>query len=126
MGNRGRVRFAKLGLIVFLALALASSVLAQPTPAPAPTPILVQPTTLKPIQDRMKTWRMPHKHPNSVWLTIAEPNPKSDETERVFKFGEDRFGSVWKGRATWRPDLSAQVDETRAQLYDQAKLAGWK
>lgn len=123
MGSR-RVALNRLAWAIFLGILMASSCLAQPS---RPQPISQAQTIsqARPIQDRMRTWRMPHKHPNPVWLNASEPH-ESDSKERIYPFQQDRFNWVLYGKAAWRPDPSAQVDEIKARLYDQAKLDGWK
>lgn len=114
---------------VLLGLFLFSPAVEIPACA-QPVPARIQPD---PLQDRMVTWKMKRKHPDPRYLSIAEPFPEVDEKPRIYDYiwlnskpGQVRSVLIWKGRDSWRPDASAQVDEIKADLLDEAKAGGYK
>lgn len=71
---------------------------------------------LLPIWVRMQGWRLRIRHPDPRYLTTQGELYSTDNSERVLK------GVIIRpGRSTWRPDPSAQVDEIKAQLTEQAR-----
>ena len=99
MGIRIVVLTALLGF--FLALPLPSQ------PVPPKAPFLV----------RMRTLRLRIRHPDPRYLSTQEAFYKTDELPRIYTGNL----TVLPGRATWRPDASAQVDELNAQLVDEVR-----
>lgn len=73
----------------------------------------------EPIQERMKGWRLRIRHPDPRYLSTKEDLPKVDNNEHVVEGRPYRFFLI--GRGSWRPDPSAQVDEIRARLADEAR-----
>lgn len=69
-----------------------------------------------PIWVRMQGWRLRIRHPDPRYLTTQGEIYAADSRERVM----DNV-TIQAGKATWRPDPSAQVDEIRAQLADKAR-----
>ncbi|TXH11958.1 MAG: hypothetical protein E6R03_13860 [Hyphomicrobiaceae bacterium] len=69
-----------------------------------------------PIWVRMQGWRLRIRHPDPRYLTTQGELYAADSRERVI----DGW-TLRPGRATWRPDPAAQVDEVRAQLVDEAR-----
>lgn len=121
------VRIFRIILPALLGLFLTGKVLPQPAQSVQVARPAIQTSSPAPLQDRMRTWKMAHRHPNPAYLETFTPLPSTDTKERVWKSKEERWGSVWyPSKATWRPDPSAQVDEIRAQLNDAARLEGWK
>lgn len=73
----------------------------------------------EPIQERMKGWRLRIRHPDPRYLSAKEDLPQVDNNEHVVEGRPYRFFLI--GRGSWRPDPSAQVDEIRARLADEAR-----
>lgn len=78
-----------------------------------------------PLQERMKTWHMKHRHPDPRYLSTQGEFYGVDQNERVYEFRivGPKAVLIMNGKAAQRPDASAQVDEIRAQLFDQSKKA---
>lgn len=78
-----------------------------------------------PLQERMKTWQMKHRHPDPHYLSTQGEFYGVDQNERVYEFKlmGPKAVIIMTGKAAQRPDASAQVDEIRAQLFDQSKKA---
>lgn len=71
-----------------------------------------------PIWVRMQGWRLRIRHPDPRYLTTQGELYAADSRERVV----DNI-TILPSKATWRPDPSAQVDEIRAQLAEEARKA---
>lgn len=79
---------------------------------------------LVPIWIQMTSWKLRHRHPNPAYLTTAGDLPAADSTERVWAGNPPSpvTRTVFvPSRATWRPDPTAQVDEVKARLADEAR-----
>lgn len=72
-----------------------------------------------PIWVRMTTWRLRIRHPDPRYLSTQGELYAADSRERVW--AGDPPVTMQPSRSTWRPDPSAQVDEVRAQLVDEAR-----
>lgn len=130
------VRIFRIILPALLGLFLTGKVCTQPIAQPIQvTRPAIQVSAPAPLQDRMRTWKMAHKHPDARYLNTKEAFSEVDNKPRIYEFiwpiyglrpGQVRSVLVWTGRDAWRPDPSAQVDELRARLMDVARLEGWK
>lgn len=80
--------------------------------------------SLLPLQERMKTWQMKHKHPDPRYLRLQDAFPGVDDRPRTWTYtigGHQPTVIEVKGKSAQRPDASAQVDEIKAQLFDESK-----
>lgn len=87
--------------------------------------LLVLTLALLPLQERMKSWQMKHKHPDPHYLS-TEGDFKTDTEIRTYPFiieGHQPTVIEIRGKASQRPDASAQVDEIKAQLFEESKKA---
>lgn len=75
-----------------------------------------------PLQERMKAWKLKVKHPDARYLRPEGAFPEVDSKPHLYKFGEGAVVLEVTGPEAWRPDPSAQVDELKAQLAEQARL----
>lgn len=86
--------------------------------------LLLLSLALLPLQDRMKTWQMKHRHPDPRYLSTQGDFPEVDNRPRTWAYtigGHKPTVIEVRGKEAQRPDASAQVDEIRAQLWDKAK-----
>lgn len=77
-----------------------------------------------PLQERMKTWHLRHRHPDPAWLTTQGDLPEADARERVWPGDPAKplTRTIFTpSRSTWRPDPDAQVDEVRARLFEESR-----
>jgi hypothetical protein len=75
-----------------------------------------------PLQDRMRTWRLKRKHPAPIYLSTAGALYGQDA--RVYA-GELEDGKTFNFSVApaqgFGSDPSAQVDEIKAQLTEEAR-----